>query len=284
MEAHKLLNRIRQEQENFSAAQRAVAAYVVENYAQIPFLSITMLAQNIGVSENTIVKFCNNLGFQKFSELKNVFAGYVHSELSLSNKFSDGKLDGTLNDCFAQGLEDDISSIQLTLNNPANQENLPKLLKMIDEAQHIYITGGRSSAMLAGILVNILRFLNLKVHEVNFGVGDYLDRLSMVTQDDLLIVISLPRYTAQVINALKDLHARNIPIALITDTGLSPASPYATLSFYCNVKSSYFFPSMAGCLSLISVICRSAAVNRKQDSVQYLRSLERYLLDQGVFM
>ena len=57
-----LLNRIRQEQSAFSAAQRQVAAYVLEHYHRIPFLSISALAEQIGVSNNTVIKFCNQLG------------------------------------------------------------------------------------------------------------------------------------------------------------------------------------------------------------------------------
>ena len=58
-----LLNRIREREASFSAAQRLVAGYVLENYHQIPFLSISALAKEIGVSDNTVIKFCNQLGF-----------------------------------------------------------------------------------------------------------------------------------------------------------------------------------------------------------------------------
>ena len=61
-----LLDRVRKEQEHFPAAQRLVAAYVVENYNQITrYLRVTTLAKNIGVSDNTVVKFCNHLGVQQ---------------------------------------------------------------------------------------------------------------------------------------------------------------------------------------------------------------------------
>lgn len=284
MDLQEVLNQIRQEQGKFPAAQRLVAAYVLENYTQIPFLSITTLAKNIGVSDNTIIKFCNSLGYQKFTEFKRVFSEYAHSELVIFNKLSDYEEQPEENNFFSQGMAEDTAAIQATLNSPINQENLPKLLSMIDNAKHIYITGGRGSAMLAGLFANMLRYLNLKVYEVNFGIGDYLDRLSMIEKEDLVIAISLPRYTAQVVTALKDLHERGIPIALITDTGLSPAHPYADLAFHCTVSSGYYFPCFAGCLSLISVICRAAGSSRKQDAAEHIRHLESHLLDQGIFL
>ena len=72
-----LLNRIRAQQDSFSAAQQLVAAYVLENYHQIPFLSITALSEGIGVSDNTVVKFCNRIGFDRFAEFKKFISDYV---------------------------------------------------------------------------------------------------------------------------------------------------------------------------------------------------------------
>ena len=278
-----LLNRIRQKQESFPAAQRLVAAYVVENYNQIPFLSITTLAKNIGVSDNTVIKFCNQLGFQKFTEFKRVFSDYAHSELVMFNKLSETGEGDIENSFFAQGLEEDSAAIHATLTNPVNQQNLPEMLSMLDKAKNIYITGGRGSAIMAALFANMLRYLGYKVHDISTGVGDYLDRLSMVEKDDLVIVISFPRYTAQIVNAAKYLHEQGVPIVLITDTGLSPALPYANLSFHCSYDSNYYFPTFSGCLSLIGVICRAASATRKKEAAQHIRHLEGMLIDRGVF-
>ena len=63
-----LLDHIRREQDNFPAAQKKVAAFVVENYQQIAFLPISALSQRVGVSDNTVIKFCNHLGYEKKQE------------------------------------------------------------------------------------------------------------------------------------------------------------------------------------------------------------------------
>ena len=81
-----LLDHIRREQDNFPAAQKKVAAFVVENYQQIAFLPISALSQRVGVSDNTVIKFCNHLGYEKFTEFKKEFTSYAHSELLIYNK------------------------------------------------------------------------------------------------------------------------------------------------------------------------------------------------------
>jgi len=126
--------------------------------------------------------------------------------------------------------------------------------------------------------------LNYKVYELNTGSGDYLDRLSMIADDDLVIAFSFPRYTSQIVHGLRDLRQTGVPIVLITDTGLSPAHPYADLAFHCNVSSSYYFPCLSGCLALINAICRAAGASRKQQVSEHIQKLESKLLEQGVFL
>ena len=284
MTLQELLNQIRRDHSSFSAAQRFVAAYVLEHYNQIPFLSITALAEQIGVSDNTIVKFCNRMGFDRFAEFKRFISDYVSQQTNpdfvISNKLSDSHEDSI----FSRGMEDDFNAIRATLSDPNNQDNLQKLLSMMDEAEHIYITGGRSSAHMASLFVSELRYLNYKVYECNTGSGDYWDRLALIGKKDLFIALTFPRYTAEVVNGIRNMHQSGVPVVLITDTGLSPAHPYADLAFHCSVDSNYYFPCLSGCLSLINVICRAAGAARKQQVSRRVRQLESTLLDQGVFL
>ena len=278
-----LLHQIRKEQESFSAAQRQVAAYVLENYHQIAFLSISTLSKNIGVSDNTVIKFCNQLGYAKFTEFKREFSEYAHTELVMYNKLSEtDRAEGS--SLFESGMEEDVLSIQATLSDPVNQESLEKLLPLVEKASHIYITGGRASGALAGFMASALRYLDLRVHVIEPGIGDYWDHISMIGPDDMVIAISLPRYTAEVVRALKHLNSRNVPVVLITDTGLSPAHPYADVTFHCAVSSGYYHLCYAGCMSLISVICRAVAAARKTFAAKHMHQVESYLLDNDIFL
>lgn len=279
-----LLDFIRQEHDTFPAAQRLVAAYVVENYLKIPFLSITTLAKNIGVSENTVVKFCNHLGYAKFTEFKKVFSEYAHAELILSNRLLESDSGALSDDAFACELEESMASIRATLTDPFNQKNLPQLLTMMHKAKHIYITGGRASGAIATFFANLLRYLHFRVYAITLGVGDYLDQLAMADADDLIIAISFPRYTAQVVDGIRDMHEAGVPIVLITDPGLSPAYPYADLVFQCYIDSDAYFPRYSGCLALIGAITRAASVTLRSGDAEYARRLEARLLERGIFL
>lgn len=280
-----LLDRIRKEQEHFPAAQKKVAAYVVENYQQIAFLPISILSQRVGVSDNTVIKFCHHLGYEKFTEFKKEFTSYAHSELLIYNKI-DGKTAVTdSNNVWSMIQNDSVAAVQATLNDPQNQSNLTKLLARMRKAQHIYVTGGRLSGIIAAMLAAKLRYLNLQVHDLNCGtVGDYIDQTALVQPEDLVISISFPRYTRRVVEGLEDLHRRGVPIVLITDKGLSPAHPFADVVFHCATNSSAFLPCYLGCIALIDVICQAVCMEHRLEVTEYIRKLENRLLSQNVWM
>ena len=110
------------------------------------------------------------------------------------------------------------------------------------------------------------------------------DAVRAAREEDLVIAVSFPRYTAFMVDGLRMLHERGVPIVLITDTGLSPAYPYADLVFQCWVNTNAYFPSYASCMSLMSVICRTTAIALKSKAANHIHSLEKSLLSQRIFL
>lgn len=286
MTLQELLERIRAEEEHYSPLQRQVADYVLKNYRQIPFASISELSRKIGVSHYTVVTFCNRLGFAKFSEFKKALSECA-SDLVIYNKISDheGGSDapGDYNYYLDQEISEGLQTIRATLTNETTRASFPRLMEMMDSARYIYIAGGRASSYFANLFAGFLRYLDLKVFELEASSGDYLDRISMIGKEDLVIAICFPRYTAQTVNSLALLHEKKIPIVLITDDGLSPAASYADIVLRCDLTSSSYMQCYSGCLALISAICRAVAVHRKDIASDHVHDLEKNLLDQGIF-
>ena len=277
-----ILSGIKGNRYSFPAAQRLVAEYVVKNYEQIPFLSITALAKNCGVSEKTVVKFCNSLGFEKFTEFKRTFSAYAQSKLIISNKLSSASAPS--GSVFERTMRQDISAIEKTMTLPENREALGEAARRILSAKRIYVTGGRASAALAALLSSMLRYLGLQVQELLPGACDYYDRLMTVQPDDLVVTICFSRYTAQIAEGTQFLHTRNVPIILMTDMELSPLYAYAACVLQCEAAAEGYFPCYSGCLSLMYALCSTLGSMRGSEAADHARDLERVLLDRGVFL
>lgn len=267
-----------------TGSQMLVADYVTKNFYQVPFLSITSLAEEIGVSESTIIKFCSQLGYEKFGEFKRIVSEHVHSKLVMSNKIMKLEQPTSKNGIFYDVMEEEIENVHATMINQTNREILPDFLSILFKAKTIYVTGGRSSAILASYFVSMLRYLGLKVYDISSGIGDYLDKISMADPGDLVITISFPRYTSLIIDAMKALKKKEVSVVLITDSVSCPGYQYADMTFYCSITSNTYFPSYASCISLFSAICRAASIKNKHESSKYVQQLEKKLLESDVFV
>ncbi|MFW5789827.1 MAG: MurR/RpiR family transcriptional regulator [Halanaerobiaceae bacterium] len=56
--------------DSLKPAEKRVAEYVIKHSGEVVYSSITNLAEQIGVSEATIVKFCQRVGYSGYQELK----------------------------------------------------------------------------------------------------------------------------------------------------------------------------------------------------------------------
>lgn len=65
-----MLEKIREERFFFRESEQKVAEYILTHQKEVINLPITELAEQIGVSEATIVRMCKKIGFRGFQELK----------------------------------------------------------------------------------------------------------------------------------------------------------------------------------------------------------------------
>ena len=58
-----LTDRIKQNARSFSKGQRLIARYIEEHYDKVAFMTASKLGAVVGVSESTVVRFANEIGY-----------------------------------------------------------------------------------------------------------------------------------------------------------------------------------------------------------------------------
>ena len=279
-----LLNLLQSRQSEFSPAQKAVADYILKHYADIPFRSISQVAELTGTSEPTVSKFCNELGFSGFSGLKHCIADHVSQGIHLNDRLQRSAMELRSSDALGQTADRDSENIRLTLSNPANAAALETLLPMLDRARNIYTIGARTAAFFSGLLAFKLRQQGLCVHAIDLGVNDYMDKLLMVGPEDLIVAFSFPRFSRATVKMLRVLKQRGVPIVLITGDGLTPAFDCADLTLTCVMDSTSYVASYSACLSLINAILLTRALEHTEQVEENLQALERCFEEFELFM
>lgn len=279
-----LLQKIQLAYSSLSAAQKTVASYILENYKEIPFLSVTSLAREIGVSETTIIKFCMQMGFDGYGSFKRILSEYVQSEMTSYNSLEQraGELKNDTN-TLDRVCACEVANITQTLNHPLNRANFEPFLELIRRSSNIYILGFRSSAILAEYAALYLSQQKINATAVTPGIGAYADRLCRMTPDDLLIAINFSRYSREVVKAVEIASKRKVPCVLITDVPANPIYPKVDLIFSCEMKSYYYAASHVGGLALINAVCTALSLSHMEETKDYLKELENLFTEFNTF-
>ena len=141
-----------------SKGQKLIAEYILKNYDKAAFMTAAKLGISVGVSESTVVRFANELGFSGYPKLQKALQELIKNKLTtvqrleLSNDFAShgAALKGVL--------KADMENIRATLEK-INPYTFEDVLNSIFEAKNIYIIGLRSSTALAeflGFYLNII--------------------------------------------------------------------------------------------------------------------------------
>ncbi|EOD01098.1 MurR/RpiR family transcriptional regulator [Caldisalinibacter kiritimatiensis] len=268
-----LIKLIQHKYANLSKGQKLIAEYIMAHYDKAAFMTAATLGKKVGVSESTVVRFANALGFSGYPSLQKALQVLIKNKLttvqriSMDDSFIDS--DATLK----KVLKADMENLRATIEE-VDCRTFKKVVDSIFKAHRIYILGLRSSTALAGYLGFYLDLILDNVKVVSFGMSEIFEQLLRVTKDDLVIGISYPRYSRRTLDALKYVKKQGCKIVGITD---SYASPIASISDHTLIARSNmvsFVDSLVAPLSLINSLIVAIGMREKKEVTQYFEKLE----------
>ena len=65
-----LLKRIEENMSHFSKRQKQISIYLLENYDKAAYMTASKLGSIVNVSESTVVRYANELGFDGYPQLQ----------------------------------------------------------------------------------------------------------------------------------------------------------------------------------------------------------------------
>jgi DNA-binding MurR/RpiR family transcriptional regulator len=263
--------------------QRLVAAYFLEHHEHAIFLSIPQLADEVGVSTSTIVRFAVELGFESFSKFQAELQKQAKERLRPANRLikkvaSSNEIDKRVK----QYYEQDIRNIQGTYQS-INTDDLDRAVKMFIESRWIWIVGLRGSYPLAHDFEFKLRQIIRKSSLINLGPCDYLESAVMIQPNDLVVGFSFSRFTKETISIVRLGKEKGAKTLTFTDRAVSPVTPYSDLNFVIHVKGLAFVNSYVAVFSLINCLLGEISTTAKDLAVENLKSLDEELLSHDVF-
>lgn len=277
-----VISKITSAYDNLSKSHKVIARYVIENFDKAAYLNVEQLSRHSGVSEATVVRFSAELGYPKYQQFQKAVLDYAKSKLTNVQRMeiAYGRLSGT--DIFEKVLNADMDKIRTTLS-AHNAEVFNASLDIISGARRIYIVGLRSSAALASFMGYYFNLIFDDVHVISSSVGDVFDHIHNITEDDVIIGISFPRYSKRTINSLRYAKTMGASVIGITDGELSPITSIADFTLTASSDMESFVDSLVAPLSLVNAMIVALGARKKDEVSKTFEKLEKLWREYEVY-
>lgn len=255
-------------------AQRQAVQYVMDHYEESIFLTASKLAKKAGVSEATVVRLSQVLGFDGYPQMQQMLRQSLQDRLTtvtrLESTIRHTRGDG---DVLANVIQKDIQNLSETLRN-ISLEAFRQAVTDMQNAKRIFVVGLRGSHAPALLLALYLRFLEKEVSPVIPGYGDVWNTLHGIGADDLVIGISLPRYTKLTVDILEYAKENGVRVGAITDSLVSPLARNADWVLVVHSKLDSFIESFTATISLVNALLTALGVQNPRETMKALKARE----------
>ena len=257
-----------------TATQQRAMKYITENHEEAVFLTASSLARRIGVSEATIVRLAQVLGFHGFRGMQRMlrkeFQARLSTDARLARTVKHAKTD---EDILVKVMQEDISNLTQTLES-IPIEIFHQAVTEMATARKIFVVGLKSSYSAAVILARHLSFLREGTTLLTPGYGDIWDSFHEVGAKDLVVGISFPRYTRLTVEALVYARSQGARVGAITDSLFSPLADHAHWVLPVKNQMESFVESYTAVVSLINALLTALSVQEPQKTLQTLKKRE----------
>lgn len=278
-----ILERINEISHSMSKSQKLIAEFIKNHSEKAAFMTAYRLGNVVGVSESTVVRFATLLGYEGYPQMQRAIQGMISSRLTAVQRMEVTENRIGAGDVLDKVLNHDIERIKLTIEE-TSRSDFASSVEAIINANRIYILGVRSSSALAGFLgfyFNLM-FTNVRLIHTT-SVSEIFEQIFRVTDGDVVIGISFPRYSRRTIEALKFAKDRNATVISITD---SKKSPIAKNSDYCLLARSdmvSFVDSLVAPLSLINALIIAIGLRKRDEVISNFNDLESIWTNYNVY-
>lgn len=274
MNSKDVIKTIEYKYSSFSKSQKRIADYILKSSDKVAYMTANKLAETVGVSDSTVVRFAVEIGFPGYPEFLKTLREVVSSQLTSVQRMEITSSNFDKDDVLEKVINSDIDKLKKTLLN-ISKDDFNKAIDTIINARTIYILGVRSCASLANFLsFNFnLMFDNVKLIQSN-SVSEIFEQILNIGKEDVIIGISFPRYSRRTLKTLQYAKSCEAKIIAITDSAMSPLNEYADYSLIARSDMASFADSLVAPLSLINAIIVAIAMNKPEEIGNTFRKLE----------
>ncbi len=172
-------------------------------------------------------------------------------------------------------LKSDINKIEDTLET-IDRDAFKNAVDTILKAKRIYVIGIRSCAPLAEFLHFYLNLICENVVLVNTNSSsELLEQMIHVSEKDVVIGISFPRYSMRTLKALEFASNRKAKVITLTNSLHSPINLYSSCNLVAKSNMVSVVDSLVAPMSVINALVSALYMKKKDEVLKRLEMLDQ---------
>jgi DNA-binding MurR/RpiR family transcriptional regulator len=251
-------DRMRAAMGDLTRAERQLATHILTHYPVAALGSITELARASGVSNPTVVRLCQKLGFKGYPDYQHALRSEVEamllSPLAKHDRWAGGVPDTHILNRFADAV---VANLQATLSQIDHAEFDATAALLADPERRVFAMGGRITHAMAEYFVTLMKNVRPNVTLLSGMSNTWPPALLDMVPGDVLVVFDIRRYENSVLQLTELAVEQGAEVVLITDRWLSPAAAHSRHVLACHVEAPSAWDSTVSPLVLVETLLAS---------------------------
>jgi DNA-binding MurR/RpiR family transcriptional regulator len=248
-----LFARLEAENAGYTAAERQIALFLLNNRETIPFETAASIAQRLNVSAVTVGRFCRMLGFKHFRELKEHLRMSAHLPWLAGQAFQDFLSDFKDSDKRRRTLEREIELL-VAVYERSQHRIWADAVALIARSKRVQIVGFQTERGVAALLAHSLQYVRPGVELIDSASGHFADVMLEERNDRCLIIIDVRRYSGKARQLAEKAADAGIPLVVITDTLCDWAPRLTTNVLAADSDGALFWQSSIPMAALVNLL------------------------------
>lgn len=256
-------------------AERRIAEEVLAEPTLLAFGTVSELADRVGTSRPTVVRFANKLGFDGFTQLQR------HVRSDLSHRLARPSERIRHEEAKALPAKTAINNAIASVFEAIDGERLARLARPIVHAEKVWILSGETSRAGALSLYSGLSMVRPRVcllEDRTLGTD-----ISDAGPSDAVVVMDFFRYRRQVIEAAQVLADAGVTLVAITDSPLSPLVELTDTWCEIEVPAIGPFDSSVPAVAIAELLVSRVARDLRDEAAARIDRIEALWEETGVF-